>query len=119
MDWGAVGSALAAIGAVAGGAYAWWLQRGKAAAAARADVAESDATVTILDSQRTVYTLLTERLTTLETDMRTVRAELATERQHSRRLELHIWRLEGLMRNAGIEPPQFSQGDAVLVEGHP
>lgn len=118
MDMGAAGSALAAIGAVAGGAYAWWLRRTKDAAANRADVAESDAATTILDSQRTVYALLTERLTTLENDMRNVRIELATERQHSRRLELHIWRLEGLMRNAGIEPPQFSNADAVLVEGH-
>ena len=35
-----------------------------------------------------------------------MRIELATERQQSRQLEVHIFRRENLMRKAGLEPPE-------------
>ncbi len=120
MDWGAIGTAIGSIGLVAGGIYGVWLQRGKKAAGTRADIAESDAKVseanavgTVADAQLTVYNLLLERVTTLEKDMRLVRQELAEERQHSRRLVLHIWKLEQLMRAAGVDVPAFIDGEIV------
>jgi uncharacterized protein HemX len=107
IDWQALGGYAAAAGALATGAWAWWLKQQKARAETRADVAEADAARTVADAQQTIYKTLTERLTTLEAEMRAVRAELDSERQHNRRLTLHIWKLEGLMRKAGIEPPPF------------
>jgi hypothetical protein len=107
MDLATIGGSLASVGLLAGGAWAWVLKTRKAQAETRADVAESDSARTVADAQQTVYKLLIERVTTLEADMRQVRAELTTERAHSRKLELHIWRLEGLMRKANLEPPAF------------
>lgn len=107
IDWTAIGGSLAAIGAVATGIWAWWVKRGEAAAKARASVAESNAEATVADAQATVYRLLSDRLATLETEVRELRAELSSERQHSRKLEVHIFRLETLMRTAGMEPPTF------------
>jgi len=106
----AIGTAIGSIGLVAGGIWAVWQNRLKTAAQTRAEVAESNASTAVADAQQTVYNLLKERVTTLETDMRAVRAELAEERSHSRKLVEHIWTLEGLMRDAGITPPPFNPG---------
>lgn len=122
VDLSALGQAVAGIaltvGTFAGGAYAWYLKHKKNVAETRAEVAESDAGRIVADAQSTVYKLLTERLNTLENDYKQLREELKLERQHGRRLELHIWRLEGVMRDAGITPPLFSDSDVVNVEGH-
>ena len=111
IDWQQVGGYLSAVGLCATGAWAWFLKHQRAAAETRAEVAESDAGRTVADAQSTVYKLLQDRLTTVENDVRTLRQELAAERAHSRRLELHIWKLEGLMRKAGMEPPPFVDAD--------
>lgn len=107
IDWQALGGSLAAIGAVATGIWAWWNGKKKTEAQNRAAVAESNADATVADAQLTIYKLLTERVVTLESEMRSVREELSTERRHSRKLELHILKLENLMRTAGMEPPAF------------
>jgi hypothetical protein len=111
LDLSAIGSAIAAVvvasGTVIGGAYAWWLKNKRNQADVRADVATSAAQQVVADAQRTVYQTLLERVTTLEADMRIVRDELSVERKHSRKLELHIWKLENLMRAANMEPPVF------------
>jgi uncharacterized protein HemX len=108
----AIGGAIAAIGALATGAWAWWLKNQKDRATTKAEVAGADADRKVADAEGTVYRLLNERLTTLEGEVRQLRGELATERAHSRKLELHIWRLENLMRKAGIEPPPFLDSDS-------
>lgn len=110
IDWTAVGTAIGSIGVLAGGVWAAWQRKKTTEAQTRADVAESNASATVADAQQTVYNLLKERVTTLEADMRSVRAELAEERSHSRKLVEHIWTLEGLMRDAGITPPPFNPG---------
>ena len=117
MDWTAIGTALAAIIVGAGG---WWMNRGKKAAAIKADIAASEASAetaaahgAVADAQQAVYRLLLERVTTLEKDMRLVREELAQERQHSRRLVLHIWKLEQLMREANLTVPAFIDGEVI------
>lgn len=69
--------------------------------------ANSEAQVAISAAQETVYTMMTNRLESLEKEMRAVRAELAAERAHGRKLELHIFELESLMRKANLEPPDF------------
>lgn len=107
LDWDAFGKTLAAVGAVATGIWAWWANKKKTDAQNRAAVAESTADATVADAQTTIYKLLTERVVTLEAEMRTVREDLSTERKHSRKLELHILKLENLMRTAGMEPPVF------------
>lgn len=111
VDWTAVGTAIGAIGLVAGGIWAAWQNRQKVAAQTKAEVAVAGAAEQVADSQKIVYNTLTERVTTLEKDLRALRDELVEERKHSRRLELHIWRLENLMRQAGIEPPAIEAGD--------
>ena len=117
IDWTVVGSGLAAIGTLAGGIWAWWLKNQRAQANTRAEVAEAGAERAVADAQQTVYKLLSDRLTALEGEVRTLRDELSAERKHSRRLELHIWRLEGLMRKAGIEPPAFIEGEELRAGG--
>ncbi|QWF19288.1 hypothetical protein [Lysobacter capsici] len=110
IDWAAVGTAIGSVGVLAGGIWAAWQRKKTTEAQTRADVAESNASATVADAQQTVYNLLKERVTTLEADMRSVRAELAEERSHSRKLVEHIWNLEGLMRDAGLTPPPFNPG---------
>ena len=113
----AIASTLVAIGTLAGGAYAWWLKHQRAEAQTRADVAESNADRTVADAQQTVYKLLTNRLTTLEQEMASVRAELASERNENRRLMRRIWELEGLMHKAGIDIPPFADNPATAATG--
>lgn len=110
MDWNVIGGVLAAVGAIATGAWGWWLKNRKDTAATQAHVANARASEEVADAQQTIYRLLNERLNTLEVEVRGLRDELATERRHSRKLEVHIWRLEGLMRGAGLEPPVFDGG---------
>ncbi len=115
VDWGQVGAAITAIGIGAGGVYAWWLKTTKTRAETNADVASSRAEESVADANSQVYRMLLERVTTLENDMRLVREELAQERQHSRRLVLHIWKLEGLMRAAGVTVPMFVDGEGPVM----
>src|SRR5512145_290992 len=106
MDLTTLGGVFATLGAIATGAWAWWLKNQKNVAHTRAEVAESDRDKAIADSEHTLYKLLNQRVESLEVEIRELRAELSIERKHSRALELHIYRLEGLMRRAGIEPPE-------------
>jgi len=112
IDWTAVGTAIGSIGFLAGGVWAAWQRKKTAEAKTRAEIAESNAATTVADSQRVVYDSLTDRVKTLEEDIRTLRRELAEERRHSRDLMLHIWKLETLMRQGGIEPPAFNPSSA-------
>lgn len=113
MDWAIVGGAVTSVGIGIGGVYAWWLKQQRDRADTRADVARSDSEATMADAKSTVYNLLLDRVTTLEADMRLVRTELAEERQHSRRLVLHIWKLEQLMREANLTVPAFIDGEVI------
>lgn len=71
--------------------------------------ANSDAQVAVSEAQKAVYDMMTNRLNALENEMLQVRAELSAERAHGRKLELHIFKLESLMRKAGLEPPAFER----------
>ena len=73
----------------------------------KVESANTDVAVVTADAQQLVYTMLMNRLETLEKEMQGVRQELATERAHSRALEIHIFKLEAVMRKANIEVPLF------------
>lgn len=106
-DFSDIGAIVAAAAAIATGAWAWWLKNRRAVADTVADEAASAAQAAVADAQRVVYQLLQDRLTALESEMRVVRGELQDERRRGRRLELHIFTLEGLMRAASLAPPVF------------
>lgn len=110
MDLATLGTAIAAVGSVAAGIWAWWLKNRRQVAETRAEVAESDANKAVADAQQTVYRLLNERLTTLEGEVRGLRQELIVERAHSRKLELQIVRLDRWIRAQGLTPPTFAEG---------
>lgn len=116
IDWSQVGQSIAAIvvtsGIGFGGIYAWWQKNQRSAATTRANVAESNADRAVADASSTVYMLLTNRLSALEKEMVGIRGDLMLERQHSRRLTLRIWELEGLMTKAGIIIPPFADTHA-------
>lgn len=99
FDWGAIGTAAAAVSALATGAWAWWLKNKKS-------VAETNSQVAVADAQQTVYKLMTDRLTALEGDVKELRAELAEERKHSRALERKLAALEAWIRAQGLTPPE-------------
>lgn len=100
IDWQATGGVLGAVGGVAAGLWAWFERAKRSSAAASADIAQSHA-------EESIYRMMTERLTALETDVGRLRDELAQERSHSRALERHIFKLEMLMRQASMDPPPF------------
>ena len=106
IDWTAVGSSLVALIVGAGTALAWWQARAAKAARLEAEVAKAGANRTVADAEHTLYRLLSQRLTAVESDLAKVRAELSQERQRGRELEIHIYHLENLMRGAGMDPPE-------------
>lgn len=106
IDWTAVGSSLVALFVGAGTAIAWWQSRAAKAARLEAEVAASGKDRTIADAEHTLYKLLAERLTAVESDLGKVRAELEQERKRGRELEVHIYHLENVMRGAGLDPPE-------------
>lgn len=107
FDWNQVGVALGTLTTVALGAWAAIERYQKVRANTRADIAESHSDRTIAEANTTVYAMLTQRLTTLESEISTLRQEHAAERVRGRKLEIHIWKLENLMRQKGLEPPVF------------
>lgn len=109
IDWQAVGAAVG--GLLLGGvsALTWWNRRTVRNARDSADVAGAGADRTVADAQHTLYAMLVARLGTLEEEMKTLRRELNAERERSRELETHIYRLENLMRRAGMDPPARTQ----------
>lgn len=90
----------AGLGGILWAVWERWLR-------SRVDAANTNAAVAAAEGTQTVYNMMEARLTTLEKEMQVQRQELAEERQRSRKLELHIFRLESLMRKAGIDPPVF------------
>jgi len=92
---------------VAGSVWLWILNQRKKLAETKATVAESEAARGVADAQGTVYKLITDRLTRLETEVTEVRAELAEERKHSRQLEQKVAALEAWIRAQGLTPPSL------------
>lgn len=98
--WAKIILGLATAGSILYGAYQTW-QKNKVTSA------NGDAQIAVANAEKTVYEMMTTRLAALEAEMITVRKELAAERDHGRKMEIHIFKLEGMMRKAGIDPPLF------------
>lgn len=103
LEGGTWGNILLGI-AAAGSAIGWVREK---FIKTRIESANADAQVAVLGSQESLFNILTTRLESVETDLKAVRSELATERAHSRRMEVHIFKLESIMREAGLTPPVF------------
>lgn len=71
--------------------------------------AQTDVQVVGLEGQESVYSMLKDRLEEMQKELNSIRDEVAIERKHSRKMEIHIFKLESLMRKAGIEPPVFDE----------
>lgn len=107
LSWQEIGAAIGTIGLVAGGIWTAMLKGRKDRAETRAVVAEENSRRVRAEAQEDVFKLLTIRLTALEEEVRVLRSELAEERSLSRKLHIHIFKLEDLMRNHNIDPPKF------------
>lgn len=108
IPWEKVGAFFTAASIAVGGAYAAWLKHRKNVAETRAVVAEDSARSAVADAQKTVYETLVNRVAMLETDVTKLRDDLQAERKLSRSLQVHVMRLEDMMRKAGMEPPPFT-----------
>lgn len=96
MDWNALGTALGGLVLGAGGVGLWWRKQ-------RVDSAETGAHVAVVDLLRQEVERLSVRLAALE--------------QREGRMVRHIYRLEGLMRAKGIEPPPFDLDSDTIRPG--
>ena len=103
MDADLIQNVLTAIFGAGGiGAFIWgWLQKQRSVLSeTKARVAEDNRDREMADSAHTLYAMMNERLKNVETEIKELRL-------YSRKLELHIAKLEALMKTNGIEPPVF------------
>lgn len=105
INWQGVGSAMVGLVMGLGGGIAWWQRRHANAARLEVEVARAGAERSAANAEHALYAMLSKRLAEVEFDMKGLRAELAEERTRGRDLETHIFRLENMMRAAGMEPP--------------
>jgi hypothetical protein len=91
----------------------WFMTRRQNTAKTNAEIASANASASVSDAEGSLYQRLREELDALRNDINRLRSDLDIERRHSRRLELHVWKLERLMRAGGLEPPPFVDEDEV------
>jgi len=103
----AVGATLLAVGAVASGVWNFVLKNKVAIAKTKVEVAKSDASRAVENANHSIVSLLTERLTAVERDVQSLRAELAVERNLVRSKDSYIWILIKILRDQSIEFPAF------------
>lgn len=102
MDLGdigtAIGTAVTGVGVLAGTIWAAVQKVRRGQAETKAAVAEDSRDRTVADSQKLIYDMLNERLKIVE-------AELVTLRAANRKQEIHIAKLERIMREKGLDVP--------------
>lgn len=103
-DWPSIGIALSGIFV---GIAGWIKDRKTGKADDKAEIAQSNASAAVADAEGTIYNRLREEIDALRNDVNRLRSDLDQERRHSRALELHVWKLERIMRDAGLTPPPF------------
>ncbi len=103
--WTALGTAIGSVSLTLGGVWAYLQKQRREMASTKADVAQSKSEEVVADAQQTIYKLLITRVETLEADVKSVRAELVTERAHSRQLEQKLARLELWITQQGLTLP--------------
>lgn len=94
----AIGATAGAVGVLTGGIWAAIQKVRRGQAETKAAVAEDTRDRSVADSQKLVYDMLNERLKVVE-------QELRDHKLYTRKLELHITKLEKLMREKGLEVP--------------
>jgi hypothetical protein len=103
VDWQQVGSAVVALVVGAGG---WIIGRKDKKATSEANVAKARAEGATAAAETSVVELMRE-------EVRRLSVRVAALESREGRLIRHIYRLEGLMRGNGMEPPHFDiDGDA-------
>ena len=98
MDFQALGTALGGLAIGAGGVGLWWRQQRVAAVSAETEIS-------VIQMLRDEVGRLSTRVTGLEA--------------REGRLIRHVYRLEGLMRAANIEPPPFELDPVTPTTGGP
>lgn len=100
VNWQDVGMVLTSLAAGAGVVWGWILKQRAVLSETRARVAEDERDREMANSAAVLYSQLSERLKTVEVELREMKL-------YSRKLEVHILKLESLMRSHGITPPPF------------
>lgn len=100
VDWQATGGLVAMLTAFGTGAWAFWERAQKNRASTNAEVSQSNA-------EEALYRMLNDRMNQMQQEIKELRTEVGEYRQRNNRLEIHIFKLERLMRGAGLEPPVF------------
>ena len=117
FDWEKIS---AGVSAAAAGALLFWnriLAARKKVADTNADIAAADGDRAMAQAGETVFTLVTQRLQSVEAELSAVRGELNTMREQLLErdnrihfLEMHVVDLEHCLRQHGIEPPPPRKG---------
>lgn len=96
VDWQAIGTAVGGLMVGAGGVALWWRKQ-------FVETAREGAEVNVIQLMREEVTRLGERVGRMEArELRLIR---------------HIYRLEGLMHAAGLEPPPFDPDSDTIRAG--
>lgn len=108
IDWSQIGTALGGIIIAIGG---WFAGRKTNKATSEATVERARAEGASAAAETSVVTLMRE-------EVRRLSERVSALESREGRLIRHIYRLEGLMRGAGMEPPHFDiDGAAIKVGG--
>lgn len=105
MDWQAVGQGIGGVVVGFGGALALWMRREGIKARNNAEAAAANAERAKSDAEGALYTLIVQRLKTVEGEVTRLNLEVEKERGLRQQLEAHIFHLENVMRTKGIDVP--------------
>lgn len=100
VEWQDVGMALTSLAGIAGVVWGWVLKQRAVLSETKARVAEDERDREMANSATVLYSQLSERLKSVEMELREMKL-------YSRKLEIHVQKLEDLMRGHGIQPPPF------------
>lgn len=116
MDWEAIftagGTAVVTIGGIISAIWLGILKQKKSVAETRADVAESEAAQARAESSEAVFSMVTQRLTQVESELSKQRDELVVVYKLLREkdakvhaLELYVQDLQHVLHSHGIDVP--------------
>lgn len=105
LDWSTIGTGIVAVGAIATAAWQKWQSM-------KTEKAKTGADVAIAESQREVYQQMNERMTSMDSHITRLQAEVDTLREHLRErdskihsLEMYISDLQHILHAHGIDVP--------------
>jgi uncharacterized protein HemX len=100
ISWEVIWAALASAGLGVSSLWAWIQKQRRDMSETRATVAEDERDREMATSAQTLYSMMNERLKIVE-------EELRSQRMYTRRLEIHIGKLERLLRTQGLDVPEI------------